>query len=99
VKVIVGKNDSGKTRQLIKQSLETDTPIFVLYETKADSIRTKALSYFGKPVRVVTPQSISSGEYSGDILVDDLEKAFATLLAAYVHTADFNVVAATITED
>ena len=99
MKVIVGKNDSGKTRALIKQSLDLDIPIFALYDGKAESLRAKSASYFGKAVRVVTPQDFACGDYTGDILVDDMEKAFSTLLTAFIHSNDFNVVGATITED
>jgi hypothetical protein len=99
MKIIVGKNDTGKTRMLIKQSLDSGIPIFAMYESKADSLRAKALSYFGKPIVVVTPNDFCQGTYTGDILVDDMEKAFAALLAAYIKSADFNVVAATVTDD
>jgi hypothetical protein len=99
MKIIVGKNDSGKTRALIKQSLDMDIPIFALYDGKAESLRAKSISYFGKPVRVVTPREFSCNEYTGDILVDDMEKAFSALLAAFIHSHDFNVVTATVTED
>jgi hypothetical protein len=99
MKIIVGKNDSGKTRALIKQSLDLDIPIFVLYENKAESLRAKSISYFGKVVKTITANDLSSGSYKGDILVDDMEKAFNTLLSAYTNTYDFNVACATITED
>lgn len=99
MKLIVGKNDSGKTRVLIKHSLDTGIPIFALYDSKAESIRAKAISYFGKPVHVVTPNDFMQGTYTGEILVDDMEKAFTSLLATYLHTSDFNVVAATATDD
>lgn len=99
MKFTVGKNDTGKTRALLKQSLDTGVPIFVLYEHKAESLREKSFSYFGKAARVVTPQDFANGDYSGDILVDDMDKAFNTLLAAYIHSYDFNVVGATLTED
>lgn len=99
MKLIVGKNDTGKTRMLIKQSLDSGIPIFALYESKAESLRAKALSYFGKAVFVVTPSDFIHRTYTGDILVDDMEKAFTALLAAYVHSSDFNVVTATVTED
>lgn len=99
MKIIIGKNDSGKTRTLIKQSLDLGIPILALYDSKADSLRSKSLSYFGKIVHVVTLQDLADGSYSGSILVDDIEKAFATLLAAYLHSSDFNIVAATITEE
>ena len=99
MKIIVGKNSTGKTRALIKQSIEQGIPIFALYEGKAESLRAKAFSYFGKPIDVVTPADFASGSYNGDILVDDMEKAFTTLLANYLKTSNFNVVSATVTED
>ena len=99
MKFIVGKNDSGKTRELIKQSLDRGIPIFALYESKAESLKAKSISYFGKPVQVVTPQDFAFSSYRGDIMVDDLEKAFAALLADYIRTSDFNVVTATVTAD
>jgi hypothetical protein len=99
MKLIVDKNDTGKTRMLIEQSLSQDVPIFALHNSKAESLRAKSLSYFGKVVRVVLPQDLTMHEYSGPILVDDLDRAFYTLLSAYTNSFDFSVVGATITED
>lgn len=99
MRLIVDKNDSGKTRTLIQHSLDTGIPIFVLYDNKAEALRTKSRSYFGKTVSVVTPYDFTSGNYTGEILVDDLDKAFNALLAAYLHSYEFNVVGATLTED
>lgn len=99
MKLIVGKNDSGKTRELIKYSLDNDIPIFAMYDGKAESIRAKAISYFGKSVRVVTPNDLASGEYLGDILVDDLEKVFTMLLTDFVRSTGFTVAGATVTDD
>jgi hypothetical protein len=99
MKLIVGKNDTGKTRELIKYSLDNDIPIFALYNGKAESIRAKSINYFGKLVRVVTPNDLAQKTYTGDILVDDLEKAFTALLSDFVRTPSFNIVCATITED
>ena len=99
MKLIVGKNDSGKTRELIKYSLETNIPIFALYDSKAESIRAKAISYFGKPVRVITPNDLAQNNYIGDILVDDIEKAFTVLLADFVRSNSFTIAGVTITED
>ena len=98
MKVILAKNCSGKTRTLIKQSLEADIPIFALYAGKAESLREKSLTYFDKLVRVVTPQDFAEG-YTGPILVDDLDKAFQTLLAAHLSSVDFTIAGATLTED
>ena len=99
MKLIVGKNDTGKTRALIEHSLNTGIPIFALYDSKAESIRAKSISYFGRPVRVVTPNDFANGQEVCEILVDDMEKAFSTLLADFIRTTNFNVVGATITED
>lgn len=98
MKLIIDKNCTGKTRALIKQSLDSDTPIFALYSGKAESLKEKSLAYFNKVVQIVTPQDFSNG-YSGPILVDDLDKTFNTLLAAYLNSFDFEVVGATVTDD
>lgn len=98
MKVIVDKNCTGKTRALIKYSLDSDIPIFALYSGKAESLREKSLAYFDKVVRVVMPQDFANG-YAGPILVDDMDKAFSTLLAAHVNSFDFTVVGAALTED
>jgi hypothetical protein len=99
MKLIVGKNDTGKTRALIEHSLETDIPIFALYDSKAESLRAKSISYFGKAARVITPNDMVQNQYVGDILVDDIDKAFTALLADFVKSYGFNVAGATITED
>ena len=99
MKIIAGKNDTGKTRVLIQQSLDSNVPIFALYESAAESLRAKSMSYFNKVVRVVTPQDFRNGNYTGPILVDDMEKTFSNLLAAYLKSSDFSVAGVTITED
>ena len=99
MKLITGKNDSGKTRELIRYSLEKDIPIFALYTSKAESIRAKSMNYFGKVVKVITPNDISHNECVGDILVDDLESVFITLLEDFLKSYNVEVAGATITED
>lgn len=99
MKLIVGKNDTGKTRELIKYGLEQDIPILALYDSKAESLRAKSINYFNKLVRVITPNDLMQNGYMGDILVDDLEKAFAVLLSDFVQSSAFTIIGATITED
>lgn len=99
MKLIVGKNDTGKTRELIRQSLDSGIPIFAIHDGKANSLRDKSLSYFGKPVSIVTQNDFLTGNYCGDILIDDIEKVCTALLAMHLHTSDFNITTATITED
>ena len=98
MKFIIDKNCTGKTRALIRQSLETNVPIFALHNGKAASLREKSISYFDKLVHVVTPQDFLDG-YSGPIMVDDMETVFKNLLAAYVKSEDFDIVTATMTEE
>lgn len=99
MKFIVGKSNTGKTKELIEYSLSSNIPIFALHNGKANSLRVKAFSYFNKAVQVVTPDDLIYGDYHGKILVDDLEKAFSMLLAEYLKTDDFEVVGATVTEE
>jgi hypothetical protein len=99
MKIITGKNDTGKTRALIQQSLDSNIPIFALYESAAESLRAKSMSYFNKVVHVVTPQDFKNGNYCGAILVDDLEKNFSNLLAAHLKSCDFYIAGATVTEE
>jgi hypothetical protein len=98
MKLIAGKNDSGKTRELIKHSLDTDIPIFALCGSKANSLIAKSLSYFGKTVRIVTLNDLAQS-YTGEILVDDLDSAFMLLLSDFVRTSGIVVAGATITTD
>lgn len=99
MKLFVGKNDTGKTRELINYSLEQDIPILALYNSKAESLRAKSINYFGKLVKVVTPNDLMQSGYSGEVLVDDLDKAFATLLSDFVRSSNFSIAGATVTED
>ena len=103
MKVIVGKNATGKTKELIKLSLETGTPIFALTENKAASLREKALAYFEKPANIVTVSDIIDGNYTGDIYVDDVEKVCSMLLHRVLNTLTSNpeltIAAVTITEE
>lgn len=99
MKLIVGKNDSGKTRALIEHSLETGIPVFALHESKAESFRVKSISYFGKAVKVVTLNDFIQNAYQGDVLIDDLDKVCASMLATFAKTSSFNIAGATITED
>lgn len=99
MKAIVRPNNTGKTRELIEYSLQTGIPIYAYSDSKARSLREKALAYFGASVNIVTSADLASGASYGDILVDDMEKVFVKLLSTYLPTADFNLVGFTATED
>ena len=80
MKIIIRPNNNGKTRKLIEYSQESGIPIFAVTDSKAKSLREKALAYFEKPVAIVTLADLLGGTYTGDILVDDIEKCCKALL-------------------
>ena len=99
MKLIAGKNDTGKTRELIKYSLDNNIPILALHHRKAEALRAKAISYFDKPVSVITLDTLTAYGYNGEILVDDLDKAFTELLTNFAKSSMVSLSGATITED
>ena len=46
MKIICRQNCSGKTKELIKESLDTNTPILVFSPTKRGSLEEKSVAYF-----------------------------------------------------
>ena len=54
MKIIVGKNATGKTRELLQYSLSNNIPILAVTESKANSLKEKSLVYFSRPANVVT---------------------------------------------
>lgn len=100
MKIIVGKNATGKTKELLKYSYDTSTPILAVTESKANSLREKSLAYFARPANVVTLTDLAENTDITNILVDDIEKAFATLLQTHlVSKSSLSVVGFTVTED
>lgn len=99
MKIIIGKNATGKTKELIKYSLDNNIPILAVTKSKADSLREKSLAYFSKPANVITmPDLLDNTEISA-VLVDDVEKAFAVLLQTYYSPeSNISVVGFTATE-
>lgn len=47
MKIIANRNCTGKTKALIKESLETGNPILAITPMKANSLREKSQAYFG----------------------------------------------------
>ena len=93
-KVIAGKNCTGKTKELIKTSLTTGNPILALTATKASSLKEKSLAYFDKEVKVVTLEEIKN--YSGSVLIDDLDEVVSNLLQQLLNTNSVDVSAFTV---
>lgn len=100
MKIIIGKNATGKTKELIEYSLEHNIPILAVTESKAKSLREKSLAYFSKPAEIVTIPALLDDTKISVILVDDIEKAFAVLLQSHCSPeSNISVVGFTATED
>lgn len=97
--IIVRPNATGKTKELIQYSFDNNIPIFAITPHKAASIAEKSLAYFGKHVHVVTPEDLTSGDYTGDILIDDIEIVCDTLLKYFLAGSQFRIKGVTMTSD
>ena len=93
-KVIADKNCTGKTKELIKLSLATDTPILALTATKTNSLKEKSVAYFGEDVRVITLDEARN--YSGSILIDDLDETISAILQQALNNKSIDVSAAVV---
>ena len=92
--IIIGTAGSGKTRDLIKKAIDEQLPIFEVNPKRALKLKERAMSYFGETIEVFTLETI--GDYTGKILVDDIDKAFAALVEL-IHGNMIKVDSATIT--
>lgn len=93
-KVIVDKNCTGKTKELIKLSLTTGAPILALTATKTNSLKEKSMVYFGEDVKVITLDEARN--YSGSILIDDLDETISTILQQALNNKSIDVSAAVV---
>ena len=89
MKIIANKNCTGKTKELIKESLETNTPILALTPLKERSLKEKSLAYFNKNVNVLNVEEAKT--YSGNILVDDLDKNISDILKLLLNNNEIDV--------
>ena len=78
MKIICRENCSGKTRELIKESLETGVPILTLDSRKAASLKEKSMAYFGEIVDTV--DCVDAQQFNGKVLIDDLDKVLNKLV-------------------
>ena len=100
MKIIVGKNATGKTKELLQYSFDSNIPILALTEGKAKSLKEKSLAYFSRPANIVTLTDLEENMEISELLVDDIEKAFIMLLRAHFLTSpDISIAGFTATED
>lgn len=92
--IIIGTAGSGKTKDLIQKAIDEQLPIFEVNPLKAKRLRERALTWFGESIEIFDLETI--GDYTGKVLVDDIDKAFATLVEL-IHGNMIRVSSATIT--
>lgn len=79
MEIILQPNCSGKTKELIKRSLATNTPILAINAMKKASLEEKGLAYFSTKPWVLSFEEAQS--YVGPVFIDDAEKVLTQLLA------------------
>ena len=78
MELIIKPNCSGKTKEIIKESIATNTPILAISHSKKLSLEEKGLAYFG-----IKPWVLSFEEaqcYVGPVMIDDAEQVLKQLL-------------------
>lgn len=94
MKIICKENCSGKTRELIRESLDKDLPILVFNESKRHSLEEKAMAYFSQRVRTLSIDE--AREYTGSILIDDIDKSLSTMVRCLVGNNNIDVETVTL---
>ena len=89
MKIVCRSNCSGKTKELIKESLETGVPILTLTERKAQSLKEKSMAYFGEVVSTI--DCTDAKTYKGKVLIDDVEKVLDTLVQISFNNNEISV--------
>ena len=94
MEVICRENCSGKTRELIRKSLDTNTPILVFSSSKQKSLEEKSIAYFNELVSTLILEDAKT--YKGDVLIDDVDENIDTLVKLALHNTQVNVGAVTL---
>lgn len=94
MKVICRQNCSGKTKELIRESLDNNTPILVFSPTKKKSLEEKSIAYFNQPVKTLF--FTEAKEYDGKVLIDDLDENVEWLVKFALNNPQIGVDAVTL---
>lgn len=97
MKIIARPQCTNKTQELIKLSLDTNTPIWCLSESKRKSLEEKSLFYFGKLAKIICGAELLDIEESS-ILIDDVDKIIEFFVNDY-STKPIEVAGFTITTE
>lgn len=82
MKIIARPQCTGKTKELLKLSLDTNTPIWCLSESKKSSLQEKSLFYFNKLAPILCGAELLDADISS-VLIDDVEKMIGFLVNDY----------------
>ena len=82
MKIIARPQCTGKTKELLQLSFDTNTPIWCLSESKRNSLQDKSLYYFGRPANVLCGAELLNSETTS-VLIDDVEKIIGFLVNDY----------------
>ena len=91
---ICRNNCGGKTKELIKESLDTGVPILAINSRKAQSLKEKSMAYFGEIVPTVEWEDAKS--YKRNVLIDDVDKVIPVLLQESLKNYGISVAGLTI---
>lgn len=89
MKIIANKNCTGKTKELIRESLDTNTPILALTPLKANSLREKSISHFNEEVNVIDFEGLKN--YNGNILIDDIDEVIGSILKKSLNNPNIDI--------
>lgn len=94
MKIICRSNCTGKTKELIKESLDTKIPILALTSRKENSLKEKSIVYFGEMVDVLNCTNVK--DYKGPVLIDDIEEILDILVKTTFENKDISVAGLTL---
>lgn len=94
MKIICRENCSGKTKELIRESLDTGVPILALTSRKEASLKEKSMAYFNEIVNVIGYEDAK--DYNGSVLIDDIEQVLTTLVRSTFDNSNISVAGLTL---
>lgn len=97
MKIIARPQCTEKTKELIQLSLETNTPIWCVTESKRKSLQEKSLFYFGKIAEIICREELLHSDTT-KVLIDDVDKLIEYLVNDF-SINDVSVVGMTITTE
>ena len=94
MKIICRENCSGKTKELIRESLDTNRPILVFSQMKDKSLQEKSMAYFNSGVNTINVND--ARYYTGEVLIDDIDECVDSLLKCTLNNPNIDIGAFTV---